>query len=116
MRRIEFTKNFANKKKGKRATLDGQLASSLVRVQRVAKYVDKIGETDKLISKTRQAEIETEAKNKVIAQLEKEHFDKAEAEALKEIEDGKGQDLEKAVKENIIAKLSDSPKKDEMLD
>lgn len=38
MKQIEFTKAFANKKKGNKCFYDGQLASSLVK-RKVAKYV-----------------------------------------------------------------------------
>ena len=38
---IEFTKNFATKKKGQKFICDSQLASQLVRVDKVAKYTTK---------------------------------------------------------------------------
>jgi hypothetical protein len=41
MKQVEFTKAFANKKKGDKGFYDGQLASHLVRVDQVAKYVNK---------------------------------------------------------------------------
>lgn len=39
MRLVEFTKKFANKKKGEKASYDGMLASHLVNIDKVAKYV-----------------------------------------------------------------------------
>lgn len=41
MREVEFTKAFATKKKGDKAKYDGMLASYLVNVDKVAKYVTK---------------------------------------------------------------------------
>jgi len=41
MREIEFTKAFAGKKKGDKWTCDSLLASTLVREDKVAKYVNK---------------------------------------------------------------------------
>lgn len=41
MREIEFTKDFATKKKGDAWKCDGLLASQLVHQDKVAKYVDK---------------------------------------------------------------------------
>ena len=38
MGKVELTKNFANKNKGDILSLDGMLASYLVRVSKVAKY------------------------------------------------------------------------------
>ena len=38
---IEFTKDFATKKKGDKMTFDSQLARYLVSVDKVAKYVKK---------------------------------------------------------------------------
>lgn len=38
MKTVIFTKDFATKKKGDELACDGQLASSLVRVQKVAKF------------------------------------------------------------------------------
>lgn len=38
MKKVEFTKDFANKKKGDILSCDGMLASQLVRVSKVAKY------------------------------------------------------------------------------
>ncbi len=42
MREIEFTKDFATKKKGDKWKCDGQLASQLVHNDKVAKYVKKV--------------------------------------------------------------------------
>lgn len=39
MKEIEFTKDYATKKKGDKASYDGQTASSLVRERKVAKFV-----------------------------------------------------------------------------
>ena len=39
MRKIEFTKDFATKKKGDKITCDGQLAAQLVRDEKVAKFI-----------------------------------------------------------------------------
>ena len=41
MREVEFTKDFATKKKGDKWSCDGLLASQLVRNDKVAKYVKK---------------------------------------------------------------------------
>ncbi len=41
MREVEFTKKFANKKKGDKGTYDSMLASTLVHKDKVAKYVNK---------------------------------------------------------------------------
>lgn len=41
MREVEFTKNFANRKKGDKFKCDSQLASQLVHIDNVAKYVTK---------------------------------------------------------------------------
>lgn len=41
MREIEFTKDFATKKKGDKAFYDGMLASQLVNNDKVAKYYKK---------------------------------------------------------------------------
>lgn len=41
MREIEFLKDFATKKKGDTWKCDGLLASQLVRVDKVAKYVEE---------------------------------------------------------------------------
>lgn len=41
MREVEFTKAFANRKKGDKFTCDSQLASQLVRVDKVAKFTKK---------------------------------------------------------------------------
>lgn len=41
MVKIEFTKDFATKKKGDLWECDGMLASQLVRVDKVAKYVSE---------------------------------------------------------------------------
>lgn len=38
MRKVEFIKDFANKLKGETGEFDSQLASHLVRVDKVAKY------------------------------------------------------------------------------
>lgn len=38
MREVKFTKDFANKKKGEVFKCDGQLASHLVRVDKVAEF------------------------------------------------------------------------------
>ena len=38
MREVEFTKDFATKKKGEKSTFDSQLAYQLVIVEKVAKY------------------------------------------------------------------------------
>jgi hypothetical protein len=38
MKRIEFTKDFANSKKGDVISLDSILASNLVNIEKVAKY------------------------------------------------------------------------------
>jgi len=51
MRKIIFTVDFATKKKGDSISCDGQTASQLVRVDKVAKYADadvkaKDAETD----------------------------------------------------------------------
>lgn len=40
MRTVEFTKDFATKKKGDSFTCDGMLASRLVRKDKVAKFID----------------------------------------------------------------------------
>lgn len=39
MIKVEFTKAYANKKKGDKAEYDGMIASSLVRKHKVAKFV-----------------------------------------------------------------------------
>jgi len=49
MREIIFIKDFANKKKGDSTKCDGQLASHLVRVAKVAKYADTAEKSDKTI-------------------------------------------------------------------
>ena len=41
MRQVEFTKDFATKKKGDVDSYDGMLASQLVNVDKVAKYYTK---------------------------------------------------------------------------
>ena len=41
MREIEFTKDFATKKKGDRWICDSMLANQLVQVEKVAKYYKK---------------------------------------------------------------------------
>ena len=41
MKEVEFTKDFATKKKGDKTFFDSQLASQLVHVDKVAKYVKK---------------------------------------------------------------------------
>lgn len=41
MREVEFTKDFANKSKGDKSSYDGMLASRLVNLDKVAKYVTK---------------------------------------------------------------------------
>ena len=41
MREVEFIKDFANKKKGDTGKYDSQLASTLVNVKKVAKYVTR---------------------------------------------------------------------------
>lgn len=38
MVKIEFTKDYATKKKGESMEVDGMLASDLIRVRKVAKY------------------------------------------------------------------------------
>lgn len=48
MREIEFTKDFANKNKGEKMKCDGQLASQLVRVDKVAKFTDARKTTNKV--------------------------------------------------------------------
>jgi len=39
MKLVEFTKDFATKKKGDKGSYDGMLASHLVNIDKVAKYV-----------------------------------------------------------------------------
>lgn len=39
--KIEFTKDFANRKKGETWSCDGMLASQLVRVDKVAKFKEE---------------------------------------------------------------------------
>ena len=41
MRLVEFTKDFATKKKGDKSSYDGMLANHLVNIDKVAKYVKK---------------------------------------------------------------------------
>lgn len=41
MREVEFTVDFANKSKGDKGKYDSMLASQLVRVDKVAKFVTK---------------------------------------------------------------------------
>lgn len=47
MRTVIFTEDFATKKKGESLTCDGQLASTLVHVDKVAKYADEKPATSK---------------------------------------------------------------------
>ena len=42
MKEIEFTEDFATKKKGDKLLCDSQLASQLVTTDKVAKYLDKV--------------------------------------------------------------------------
>lgn len=44
MREVEFTEDFATKKKGDKWTCDSLLASHLVHVDKVAKYTTKVKE------------------------------------------------------------------------
>lgn len=52
MKKVEFTKDFANKKKGEFLSCDGMLASQLVRIDKVAKYC-KDTKQDKTIVKNK---------------------------------------------------------------
>ena len=47
MRTVIFTEDFATKKKGESLTCDGQLASTLVHIDKVAKYADEKPATSK---------------------------------------------------------------------
>lgn len=47
MRKVEFTKDFATKKKGDKDSYDGMLANQLVNVDKVAKYVEEVKKAPK---------------------------------------------------------------------
>ena len=90
-REIEFTEDFATKKKGDKFTCDNALANTLVKQDKVAKYTDeklqsaleKADKEEQAAEKSRQKKIK-DAKAKIAKEESKRLAANAKAEADKE--------------------------------
>lgn len=103
MRKIEFIKEFATKKKGSKGIYDNQVASNLVRVKKVAKYADKIGETDKLLNKETKAKLDKKAAAYVMATLEDTYLKEAKEMLMAKLKDAENSEI----RESVFLKLKE---------
>lgn len=106
MRKVKFNKAFASKKKGDTLICDSQLANQLVRVDKVATYADKKGETDTEIKAERKEELEKKVIEKITLETETKFMADFEEQFRQEIEDGKQEEFIKSVKTRILTLLT----------
>ena len=105
MRKIEFIKGFANKKKGDKDTYDSHLANVLVNDKKVAKYADKVGNADKILTAKRKKDIEQKAMEELSLIKESEYSEKIKAEIQEHLKGAEKDIAERKVKQAIFDKL-----------
>ncbi len=110
MRRIKLTKAYAGKEKGVELDMCSTRASRLVNVSKVAVYVDKAGETDKLLSEKRKKELKDKKISQLTAQLEVEHIKEVEAEFEEMLKSKEGEAFRLTLKKKILADLKEELK------